>query len=302
MVQVEVRGRFALPALAVGVLAVGAAAVLIRLADAPALAIAFWRCALGVAVLLPLAALRGERPPARRALWIGALSGVALGAHFGTWILSLEHTSVAASVVLVSTTPVFAAAFAYLLFGERTSLPSFVGILVAIAGAAVVAGGGASFGDGALFGNVLALVGALMMAVYVLIGRSLRTGGMGALSYSIVGYSSAALSLLAVALPSGVRMWGFSPETWFWLAAITLGPQLLGHTVLNWALEHFEASVVSGSILAEPVIAALLAWLVLSEEPNPATLLGSAVVLLGLFMLLRGRRPQSDELPDGGKP
>ena len=294
MVQAEARGRLALPALAVGVLAVGAAAVLIRLADAPALAIAFWRCALGVGVLLPLAAVRGERAPDRRALWVGALAGVALGAHFGTWIFSLDYTSVAASVVLVSTTPVFAAALAYGLFGERTSLVSLAGILVAIVGAAVVAGGGASFGgSGALFGNVLALVGALTMAVYVLIGRSLRTGGVGAISYSIVGYSAAALTLLAVALPFGVPMWGFSAETWFWLAAITLGPQLLGHTVLNWALEHVEASVVSGSVLAEPVIAALLAWLVLSEEPGASTVAGSAVVLLGLFLLLRGRRKTS---------
>jgi drug/metabolite transporter (DMT)-like permease len=284
----DARDRIALPAVFVGVLAVGAAAIFIRLADAPALGIAFWRCALGVVALVPLAAFNREGVPGGRELLIGAASGVALGAHFGTWILSLEYTSVAASVVLVSTTPVFVAAAAYPLFGERTSAISFAGILLAIAGTAFIAAGEHSPGGAASFGNALALVGAVTMGVYVLIGRSLRTGGLGALSYSIVGYSAAALALLLVAIPSGVQLWGYSATTWFWLFVITLGPQLLGHTVLNWALEFVRASLVSGAILAEPVIAALLAWVVLSERPGLATVLGGLVVLAGLYLLVRG--------------
>jgi drug/metabolite transporter (DMT)-like permease len=230
---------------------------------------------------------------------------VALGAHFGTWIASLDYTSVAASVVLVSTTPVFVAVAAYVLFGERTSVVSFAGILLAIAGTAVIAGGAPGSGNAASLGNVLALVGAAAMAVYVLIGRSLRTGGVGALPYSIVGYSAAALSLLPVALLSGAQLWGYSARTWFWLFVITLGPQLLGHTVLNWALEYVRASIVSGAILAEPVIAALLAWLVLSEKPGLATLLGGLVVLAGLYLLLRGNAsspPESGSRDSGPSP
>ena len=289
--------RIALPAVLIGVLAVGAAAIFIRLADAPALGIAFWRCALGLLALLPLAALRREAVPGGRDLWVGVIAGIALGAHFGTWIASLDYTSVAASVVLVSTTPVFVAVAAYMLFGERTSVVSFVGIVLAIAGTAVIAEGGPGSGSAAFFGNVLALLGAVAMGVYVLIGRSLRTGGVGALPYSILGYSAAALALLPVALLSGVQLWGYSATTWFWLFVITLGPQLLGHTVLNWALEYVRASIVSGAILAEPVIAALLAWLVLSEKPGLATLLGGLVVLAGLYLLLRGDAsspPRSD--------
>lgn len=286
-------GRIALPAVAVGVLAVSAAAVFIRLANAPAIGIAFWRCALGVVVLLPFAAVRRERLPDRRVLLVGAASGVALGAHFGFWISSLSYTSVAASVVLVSTQPVFVAIFAYLLFREKTSPLSFVGILVAIAGTAIIAGGSASYGGGAFFGNVLALLGAVAVAIYVLIGRSLRTGGMGVIPYAIVVYSSAALMLLIVALIMGVRPWGYSGETWMWLFAITLGPQILGHTVFNWALGYVEASVVSGTILAEPVGSSLLAWLILHEKPGIATVLGGIVVLSGLFFLLRGRPKES---------
>ena len=289
MVQDKVRGRLALPAVAVGVLAVSAAAILIRLAEAPAIAVAFWRCALGAALLLPPALMRRERFPRGRDLYVGVASGVALGAHFGFWISSLDHTSVAASVVLVSTQPVFVAILAYLLFGERTSPLSFAGILAALAGTAVIAGDD-SVGSAALLGNALALVGAVTIAIYVLIGRSSRTGGIGVLPYSVVVYSAAALALLPVALLFEVRLWGYSGETWLWLWAITLGPQIMGHTVFNWALRYVEASVISGTILAEPVVSALLAWLILSEKPGVATVVGGAVVLFGLFLLLRGRR------------
>ena len=288
LVQDKAWGRGALPAVAVGVLAVSASAIFIRLADAPAVAIAFWRCALGAAVLLPPAFVRKDRFPRGRALYAGIASGVALGAHFGFWISSLDYTSVAASVVLVSTQPVFVAVLAYLLFGERTTPLSFLGIVVAIAGTAVIAFD-RTVGSAAFFGNVLALIGAVTVAVYVLIGRSSRTGGVGVLPYSIVVYAAAAAALLPVALALGVRLWGFSGETWFWLAAITAGPQLMGHTVFNWALRYVEASIVSGTILAEPVVAALLAWLVLSERPGLLTIVGGAVVLAGLYFLLKGR-------------
>ena len=269
-------------------LAVSASAIFIRLAEAPAIAIAFWRCALGAAVLLPPALVRKDRFPRGRVLYVGLASGVALGAHFGFWISSLDYTSVAASVVLVSTQPVFVAVLAYLLFGERTSPLSFLGIVVAIAGTAVIAFD-RTVGSAAFLGNVLALVGAVTVAVYVLIGRSSRTGGVGVLPYSIVVYSAAAATLLPVALFFDARLWGYSGETWFWLAAITVGPQLMGHTVFNWALRYVEASIVSGVILGEPVVAAILAWLVLSERPGLLTVAGGAVVLAGLYLLLRGR-------------
>jgi len=275
----------------VGVLAVSSAAVMIRVAGAPALAVAFWRCALGVAILLPSALIRRDRFPRGRTLYVGIASGVALGAHFGFWISSLDYTSVAASVVLVSNTPVFVAILAYLLFGEKTTPVSFAGILVALGGTAVISQDG-SVGSAALFGNALAIVGALTFTVYVLVGRSQRSAAepVSVLPYSIVLYSAAALTLLPAALLSGDRLWGYSGETWFWLAAITVGPQIMGHTVFNWALRYVEASVISGTVLAEPVVASLLAWLVLSEKPGIATVLGGAIVLVGIFLLLRGRR------------
>ena len=276
-------------------LAVSAAAIFIRLADAPAVAVAFWRCALGAALLLGPSFVRRERFPKGRDLYVGVASGVALGAHFGFWNSTLDYTSVAASVVLVSTQPVFVAILASLLFGERTSPVSFAGILAALAGTAVIAGDD-SVGSAAPLGNALALAGAVTVAVYVLIGRSSRTGGIRVLPYSVVVYSAAALSLLPVALILDVKLWGYPGETWFWLWAITLGPQIMGHTVFNWALRYVEASILSGTILAEPVVSALLAWLILAEKPGLPTIVGGAVVLLGLFLLLHGRRLPSEPI------
>ncbi|HET7478324.1 MAG TPA: DMT family transporter [Rubrobacteraceae bacterium] len=289
MVQGEARDRLALHAIAVGVLAISAAAIFIRLADAPALAVAFWRSALGAVVLLPIAVARREKLPEPRVLGWLVLSGVLLGAHFGFWISSLDYTSVAASVVLVCTAPVFVAILAYLTIGEKTSLVSFAGILVAVVGAVLI-GGDRSVGSAALYGNVLALIGTVTIAVHLLIGRRTRTGGLGVLPYSIIVYSAAALTLLPAALITGERLWGYSGETWFWLFTITLGPQIMGHTVFNWALRYVEASVISATVLAEPVAAAVLAWLILSERPGLATAIGGAIVLIGLYLLIRGRR------------
>ncbi len=290
MVQGEARGRGTLAAVAVGVVAVSSAAVMIRLTGAPALAVAFWRCALGVIILLPPTLVRREEFPRGRVLYVGIASGVALGAHFGFWISSLDYTSVAASVVLVSNTPVFVAILAYLVFGEKTSPLSFLGILVALAGATVIAQDD-STGSAAILGNVLAILGALTFTAYVLVGRSQRSAAepVGVLPFSIVLYSAAAIALLPAALLSGDRLLGYSGETWFWLWAIALGPQILGHTVFNWALRYVEASVISGTVLAEPVVASLLAWAVLSERPGLWTVIGGAAVLAGLFLLLRGR-------------
>jgi drug/metabolite transporter (DMT)-like permease len=198
--------------------------------------------------------------------------------------------------VLVCTQPVFVAILAYLVFGERTSLLSFLGILVALAGTAVISTDGA-VESATFFGNVLAVIGAIAIAVYVLIGRSLRTTGVGVLPYSIVVYASASATLLPAAVLSGAPLWGYAGETWFWLWVITLGPQIMGHTVFNWALRYVEASIVSGTILAEPVVSALLAWLILAERPGLSTIFGGAIVLVGLFLLLRGYRPPQQSAP-----
>ena len=210
MVQDEARkgqtaSRIALPAVALRMLAVSAAAIFIRLAEAPALAVAFWRNALGVILLVPLALFWRETFPRGRALRVGIVSGAALGAHFGFWISLLDYASVASGVVLVWTQSVFVSILAYLVFGERTSPLAFSGILVALAGTAVIASD-RSVGSSTFFGDALAVIRAVAVAVYVLIGRSLCTTGVGVLPYSVVAYASASATLAPAALYAGAPL------------------------------------------------------------------------------------------------
>jgi drug/metabolite transporter (DMT)-like permease len=272
----------------VAVASVSAAAIFIRLADAPALAIASWRNAIAVALLLPVVLARRETFPRGRPLRLALLSGVALAFHFALWISSLEHTSVAASVVLVCTQPIFVTLLSWWLLKERTSALAMGGIAVAFAGTLFIALDESVF-DGALLGNLLALGGAVAVAAYVLIGRSVRAGGVALLPYATVVYATAAAVLLPATALLGVPLTGFSGETWAWLAAIAVFPQILGHTLFNWALKYVKAPVLSGTILLEPVVSTLLAWAVLAEVPGTQTLVGGAVVLAGLALLLRGR-------------
>lgn len=274
--------------LSIALLAASSSAIFIRLADAPPLAVAFWRNAIAVALLAPVVVLKWEEMPRGRTLGLGVFAGVFLAAHFGLWISSLEHTSVAASVVLVCTQPIFVAVLARLFLRESVSALAAAGILVSFAGCFVIAAADSHF-EGAVLGNVLALLGAVAVAIYVLVGRNVRTGGVGFLSYSLLVYAVAALALLPVCLATGTPMSGYSTESWLWLGAVALGPNILGHTIFNWALRYLKAAVLSGTILVEPVIATWLAWVVLDETPAVATLAGGGVVLVGLGLLIKGR-------------
>jgi drug/metabolite transporter (DMT)-like permease len=275
-------------AVGIAVLAVSASAIFIRLADAPALAVAFWRNAMAVAVLLPVALLRREAFPQGRALLLAVAAGLALALHFGLWITSLEHTSVAASVVLVCTQPIFVALLARLFLKEHTSAAGLLGIGVAFFGAALIALDATVFASAPL-GNALALGGALMVALYVLLGRRVRSEGVAVLPYAVVVYATACVGLLPTAMYSGAPLWGYDERTWLWLLAIAVGPQILGHTIFNWALRYMKAALLSGTILLEPVVSTLLAWWILAERPGSQTLAGGLVVLGGLALLLRGR-------------
>ncbi|MDP2341777.1 MAG: DMT family transporter [Deltaproteobacteria bacterium] len=271
----------------VGVVSVGAAAILVRLADAHPLTTSFVRLALGGLVLLAGVLLSGRSSPRGPELKRAVVAGVLLAVHFGLWIGSLSLTTVTASVVLVCLQPVFVAVLARVFLRETTSTSVALGIAIALAGALLIASDGAAGGTGSLSGNALAIGGAIAIAVYVLV---LRTQRGDVLATSAVVTSTAALVLLPVCLAAGAPLWASGPraaEQAGWLLVLALGPQVVGHTALNAALKRLPAAVVSGSILGEPVIASILAFLVLNEEPGPKTAAGAVVTLIGLVLLLR---------------
>lgn len=273
-------------ALFVGVVSVGAAAILVRLADAHPLTTTFLRLAIGGAVLTLMAVVSRRAlprgPELRRALGAGVL----LAAHFALWIASLSLTSVTASVVLVCLQPVFVAVLGRVFLGESVAKDVAAGIAIALVGAVVLASDGAGSNEGGFVGDVLALAGAVAIALYVLVLRKQRGD---VLATSAVVTSTAAVVALPLCLLWQAPLWPSSSTQGWWLVALAIGPQVIGHTALNAALKRLPAAVVSGSILGEPVIASGLAFVVLDEQPGWRTAVGALITLVGLVLLLRRR-------------
>jgi drug/metabolite transporter (DMT)-like permease len=282
-------------ALVVAILAMSTSAILIRWSGAPPTVAAFYRVLFTVGLLAPLAASRhGEtmRSLGRGDALAAGATGVALAIHFAAWFQSVEWTSVAASVTLVQAQPLFVAVGAAFLLDERLTLPKVGGMVVAVGGAAVMSVGeflsGTAVGPHPLAGNALALGGAVMMAVYVLAGRSLRAR-VALVPYVTVVYTVCAVVLGGFVFAQGDPLTGYAAREWGLFLAMAIGPGLFGHTVINWALEHVESSVVSVSLLGEPVGSTLLALVLLAEVPGRWTVAGGAVVLGGIYLTTRAR-------------
>jgi len=278
--------------LALGVVSVSFAAIFIRLAEAPPLVIAAYRLCLASVVVAPVAGVRSRqelRCLVRRDIIMALLSGAFLALHFALWIASLSYTTVATSVVLVTANPIFVAIASYFLFRERLSKQTILGIAVCLVGAVLIGYGNWRLGPDPLLGGVLALLGALAVAGYLLIGRRLRQS-IGLLTYASLTYSSAAVLLLLSALAFGHSLVGYSGTTYVMLVLLALVPQLLGHSSLNWSLRFVSATLVTIAVLGEPVGATALAYLILDEVPTWTEIGGGILILAGIFVAFRTSR------------
>ncbi len=283
--------------LVVAVLAVSWAGPLVRFTDAPALAISAWRLLLAVAVLSVIVIARGRLHEVRaldtRERWLALAGGACLAAHFWTWVASLGLTTVASSVVLVNMQPVFVVALSALFLHERPARQQAIGIAIAMAGALIIAWGDFALGTRALMGDALALAGAVFVAAYYVIGRRLRQR-LDVWNYVFVVYGVAAALLVAViALHPGVQLTGYGRNDWLVFVALALGPMLIGHTGVNYALRYLPAYVANLAILGEPVGATLIAWLLpaIREVPGVQTIAGGVVLLTGILIgAMRPRR------------
>jgi drug/metabolite transporter (DMT)-like permease len=283
-------------ALAVGIAAISSGSLFVRFAqaDAPSLAVAAYRLFLAALLLLPWAWFRhrGDLRRLKASDWGWLLaSGIFLAVHFATWITSLEYTSVASSVALVSTSPLWVALFAWLAWREPLTKRLAAGLALALGGSVVIslAEARAAISASPLLGNGLALSGAMAVSGYWLIGRRLRRR-LPLLPYVTVVYGAAALSLLAAAMFLHQPLTGFRPATWGWFLLLALVPQHLGHSSFNWALGKLPASYVAVATLGEPVGAALLAYFFLGETPTWLKLGAGALILAGIFLAV-SRRP-----------
>lgn len=300
--------------LLVGILAASTASILIRFAqdEAPSIVIATYRLVFAAVILAPFALITRKKELLgleRRTVLFGLLSGTFLALHFATWITSLEYTSVTSSVVLVSTTPLWVAILAPFTIKEPITRLMTIGMLLALAGGIVI-----GFSDacsisaagidcpgrveflktGALAGDLLALIGAIMAACYLLVGRQLRHR-LSNTSYIFLVYSMAGIVLTLITLISGNQLLGYPARTYIWFLLLAIIPQLIGHSAFNWALGYLSAGYVSISLLGEPIGSSILAFLMLDETPTLINIFGAILILAGIYIAARGERVQKPE-------
>ncbi len=290
MVQIS-RVRLLL-GLSVGVVAISFASIFIRLAQSenvPTVSIAAWRLVWASLVLLPYAWLthRDEiRDLSRQELGLLIASGAFLGFHFASWIASFKYTSVASSVVLVSMGPLFVGLGSWVFLNERPTVKLGVGILLAAVGSLVISWGDLAQGQGQLLGDLLALMGAIMVAGYFMIGRKVRVR-RSLTTYIALVYGVAMLTLLLIVFVGRQPMLGFSLPAYGWMLALGLVPQLVGHSTLNWALQYLSATYVAIITLAEPLGSGILAYVILGETVSWSTAIGGVLILVGIYIASR---------------
>jgi drug/metabolite transporter (DMT)-like permease len=283
--------------LSVGVLVIATASILIRYAQnaqVPSLSIAAIRLGVSAAVLSVIVALRYAQWPQGITIrhgWLAVLSGACLAVHFATWITSLQYTSVASSAALVATTPLWVGIVARVWFKEALNRYRVIGMALTIAGSIGIAVSDqtASVGTNPLLGNLLAIVGAISGSAYFLLGRGLRSD-IPLLHYIWMTYGAAALVLLVAALGFGYTTVPAAGMTWLVLIGLALGPQLLGHTSINYAMRHLSALLVTIALLGEPVGSAILAFVLFQEQVAPLQVVGLVGLLLGTAVTAVGER------------
>lgn len=271
----------------IGILAVSTASIFIKLCDAPALIIATYRMVFASLILLPYALYKrtGRGWGKNEIGWL-ILSGFFLSLHFAFWIASLKYTSVASSVVLVSTHPIFVGIGSRLFLKERMGVYLILGIILSVLGSAFISYGDMSLSEKAFMGDGLALLGAMTASGYFLVGRKMRKS-QDLFSYILPVYSTAALALIVFSLAFQEAFWGYSPSTYFYLLLLALIPQLIGHTTFNWALKYLPASMVAITILGEPIGSTILAYFILGEHLTHWKVLGGVLILAGISVALK---------------
>ncbi|MGZ4595846.1 MAG: DMT family transporter [Actinomycetes bacterium] len=276
--------------MSIGVLAVSTSGPLMAAAAAPALAVAMWRNAFATAVIGPYALLRHRAELAglssRERRWALG-SGVLLALHFATWTPSVRFTSVASATAIVCSQPVWVALLAKAT-GHEVPRRAWWGIALALASVVVLTGVDFSLEPRALIGDLLALLGSIFGAFYTVAGAEVRRT-VSTTAYTLICYGTAALALLATCLLAGLQLVGYSADTWLKLVALTLGAQLLGHSLFNRVLRTTSPTVVSLAILFEVPGAAVIAAVFLGQTPPWAALPAAVLLLVGIGVVISSR-------------
>jgi drug/metabolite transporter (DMT)-like permease len=273
-------------ALVIGTLAVSTGAIFARLADAPALVIAAYRVGIATLILAPITWWKARdeiKKLSKRDLKLATLSGFFLALHFATWISSLDYTSVANSVVLVNTNPLWVGILTPLVVKEKVKRAALVGIVISVIGGAVIGYGDFAIGGRALLGDGLALAGSLCAAIYLLLGRNLRRK-LSLLPYIFICYGSAAVILWIFVLFLRLPVSGFSAGTVAAFWGMALVAQIIGHSTYNWALKWLSAGLIAISLLGEPIGSTILAYFIFDEGLTLYKWVGGGIILLAIYI------------------
>ncbi len=273
--------------LPIGIFAISTASIFIKFCEAPALIIATYRMVLASLMLMPFACYKKKwKGWERNEIGWFLFSGLFLSLHFAFWIASLQYTSVASSVVLVTTHPIFVGIGGWIFLKERPGLNLVFGIGLSILGSGLIGYGDMTLSKEALMGDGLALLGAMAASGYLLIGRKMRKD-QNLFSYIFPVYSMSGLILILLSIIFQKSFFGYSSSTYFYLFLLALVPQLIGHTTFNWALKYLPATVVAITILGEPIGSTLLAYFILGEGLTIWKVLGGISIFAGILIALK---------------
>jgi drug/metabolite transporter (DMT)-like permease len=280
------KAKFILP---VGLIAISLASVLIKICEAPPLIIAAYRlglATLALLILFPKRAMQGFSFLPQKDFLLCLLAGIFLCFHFAFWITSLKYTSVASSIILVTTNPIFVALASTFFLREKISWVLLAAILLAILGGVIIAWEDFEKGRDNLWGDALALAGAVMASGYLLVGRRIRQK-LELVPYITLVYGVAAIFLITFAFLNGDSFFNYPAREYILFFLLAIIPQLVGHTSLNWALKFFSATLVAVIILGEPIGATILAYIFLAEPLTKQIFWGGTLVLIGIYFAAR---------------
>ncbi|GLO64942.1 MULTISPECIES: DMT family transporter [Oceanobacillus] len=276
-------------AVAIGVLSISTSAIFVRLAtEAPASIIANYRLLFAALLLLPIVIgkYRHEFKKITSKNWfLSILAGIFLAMHFIFWFESLNYTSVASSVVFVSMQPIFAFIGTYFLFGERFSSGAIISIAIVIIGSIIIGFNDFQISGSALFGDILALLGAVAVTIYFLSGQQVRKH-VSLITYTFVVYGVSAITLILFNIIRQEDFFHYPADHWWIFIALAIIPTFLGHSLFNWSLKWLSTATISMAIVFEPIGASILAVIFLGETPTWAQLLGGTIIIFGLFLFI----------------
>lgn len=275
----------------IGIMGISLSAIFVRYSQAPSVVTAAYRLLWTVALMAPVVFLSGPRREElfstdKKTALLCAVSGIFLALHFVLWFESLRHTSVASSTTIVCTEVIWVALGFCIFLGGKLSAKAVLAIVITLAGSMLIAWSDSASEGNHLYGDFLALLAAIVVAVYTLIGRVARTTTSTTI-YTFIVYLFSAVTLVLITLFQGCSLTGYGASGIVVGLLLAVFSTILGHSIFSWCLKFLSPTFVSASKLCEPVVAALFAVFLLGEIPGILQIAGGLVILGGVLYYSR---------------